>query len=202
MTVETLVLGYCSENCYVVYDEDRRALIIDPGDEAPRIVSFVEERGLTVEAVVLTHAHFDHLMAVKEVKEHTGAPLLIHEADARILNDPAYTLVAFPYKLTPDRLLHEGDTVTVGMMNFTVLHTPGHTEGCICLLGEDVLFAGDTLFAGSVGRVDLPGADRNKQQQTLKRLATLPDHLRVLSGHGPSTVLGTEKRVNPFMLGL
>ena len=177
-------------------------MIVDPGDEAPRIVSLVEERGLTVEAIVLTHAHFDHLMAVKEVQEHTGAPLFIHEADARILNDPAHTLVAFPYKLTPDRLLREGNTVTVGTMNFTVLHTPGHTEGCICLLGEDVLFAGDTLFAGSVGRVDLPGADVAKQRETLKRLKTMPSHLRVLSGHGAETTLGMEQQTNPFMLGL
>lgn len=202
MTILKRVLGAYRENGYVVYDDTGRALVIDPGDEPEQLISLLREYDLQVEAIVLTHAHFDHLMAVKDIQEATGAPLYLHEIDACILNNSAYTLVSLPYTLTPDRLLHDQDTITVGKMIFTVLHTPGHTGGSICLLCEDVLFAGDTLFAGGVGRVDLPGADPRAQGETLKRLVALPDSLRVLCGHGPETTLGIEKQTNPFMVGL
>ena len=200
--VTRLVVGYCQENTYLVYDANGRALMIDPGDEAQRLLAWLDETQVQVEAIVLTHAHFDHIMAVKAVQEATGAPLLIHEADARVLNNSAYTLIDLPYTLTPDRLLKDGDTVTMGDEVFEVLHTPGHTEGSICLLSGTLLFAGDTLFAGSVGRVDLPGADVRKQRESLGRLAALPDAVRVFSGHGEETTIGHEKRNNPFMVGL
>lgn len=205
MIVEILVVGPMQTNCYVVGCEiSREALVIDPGAESERIQETLKENGLRVNTIVLTHAHADHSGAAGELKKATGAKLVLHRDDAPVLADPHLNLAAyfdpaivFP---TPDGLLADGDRVECGTIGLEVLHTPGHTPGCICLLGEGVLFSGDTLFAGSIGRNDLPGGNFKDLIASLKnRLMPLPDATRVYPGHGPDSVMGFEKRENPYL---
>lgn len=198
-------VGALQANCWLLWDEQKNALLIDPGDEAPRLLHALRERDLTLKAILLTHVHFDHMMAVPALQETTGAPLMVHAGDAPALTDGELSLTIWqgiPCLLTADRLLQEGDTVTVGDMELAVLHTPGHTPGSCCYRCGDDLFAGDTLFAGSVGRTDFPGGDRMAQRESLRRLAALPDTVRVLSGHESATTIGYEKYHNPYMMGL
>ena len=204
MKLRCLELGALSTNCYLVWDEAGQALIIDPACYPDRILTAVKEADLQVVAVVLTHAHFDHMEAAQAVCEATGAPLCVSEGDAPAAADPnrnlsgqlmAKRMVA----LQADRLLREGDTLSAGSLTFTVWETPGHTPGCICLVGEDVVFSGDTLFCGSIGRTDFPGGDDMAMLRSLRRLATLPESMAVYAGHGPATTLGREIRTNPYM---
>lgn len=204
MTFRTLCLGVLDTNCYVVWDANRTAMVIDPADQAEKILALIDEEKLTVSAVVLTHAHFDHMLAAKTVCAATGAPLCVGKQDEAALGDPIRNLsVVFqmcpPVCLTADRTLCEGDVLTVGDLSFTVLETPGHTSGCICLLGDGHLFSGDTLFRDSVGRVDFPGSDVSSMVASLRRLAALPADLRVYSGHGCATTIGREVKYNPYL---
>lgn len=205
MTLRTLCLGELDTNCYVLWDENRVAMVIDPADEADKILALIEEERLSVTAVVLSHVHFDHLLAAEAVCAATGAPLWVGRGDEDALSDPVRNLSGVfqmcpPVRLKADRLLKDGDVLAVGDLSFTVLETPGHTPGCICLMGEGVLFAGDTLFYDSIGRVDFPGSDISAMLASLRRLASLPADLQVYSGHGPSTTVGREVRRNPYML--
>ena len=205
MTLRTLCLGELDTNCYVLWDENRNAMVIDPADEADKILMLIEDEGLSVVAVVLSHVHFDHLLAAEAVCAATGAPLWVGRGDEDALSDPVRNLSGVfqmcpPVHLKADRLLCDGDVLSVGDLLFTVLETPGHTPGCICLMGEGVLFAGDTLFYDSIGRVDFPGSDIPAMLASLRRLASLPADLQVYSGHGPSTTVGREVRRNPYML--
>ena len=202
MTYQCISVGQLAANCCLVYDEQKRAAVIDPGDEAERLLTLIETYGLQVQAILLTHVHFDHIQAVKELKEATGAPLFVHEADVPALTDPAFSMVMFPYALNADRVLHNGDTIEIGELTFTVLHTPGHTRGSVCYHCDDTLFAGDTLCAGSIGRTDFAGGDFAAMRQSLVRLATLPSETRVVPGHGSETTIGFEKQSNPFMVGM
>lgn len=204
MTLRTFCLGELDTNCYIVWDENRVALVIDPADEADAILSVVESEQLSVVAVVLTHVHFDHLMAAEEVCAATGAPLCIGAGDEDALSDPIRNLsgvfqMCEPVCLEADKILSEGDVLTVGELSFTVLETPGHTPGCICLMGEGVLFAGDTLFRDSIGRVDFPGSDVSAMVESLRRLVELPTDLTVYCGHGPATTIGREMERNPYL---
>lgn len=204
MILRTLCLGELDTNCYVVWDENRVAMVIDPADEAEQILALIEEENLTVSAVVLTHAHFDHMLAAESVCNATHAPLYVGVRDEEALSDPILNLSGVfqmgpPVSLAADRTLGEGDVLTVGEMSFTVWETPGHTPGCICLVADDLLFSGDTLFYDSVGRVDFPGSDVPAMVASLRRLMRLPADTRVYSGHGPATTIGREVKHNPYL---
>ncbi len=205
MNIITLPLGALDTNAYVVYDPDsRQARVIDPADDATRLLAVLKEHVLRLQAVVLTHAHFDHMLAAEVVCQATGAPLWIGAGDADTIADPRRNLSGYfpgitPLSLTPDRLLQEGDRLSLGSQALAVMETPGHTPGCVCLYGDGVLLAGDTLFAGSIGRLDFPGGDAEAMRRSLARLMTLPADTRVLSGHGPATTIGHEIATNPYI---
>ena len=204
MTLRTLCLGDLDTNCYVVWDDRRVGMIIDPADDAEKILSLVETERIMIACVVLTHAHFDHCLAAEEVCAATGAPLCVGIQDAAALSDPVRNLsgvfhLCAPVRLTADRTLREGEVLQVGEMSFTVLETPGHTPGCICLLGDAVLFAGDTLFRDSIGRVDFPGGDVPAMMNSLQRLANLPPDTVLYAGHGSASTIGREVERNPYL---
>lgn len=204
MTVRRLILGELETNCYVVWDDSKHGLVIDPADQAEEILTLIREQELIIDCVVLTHAHFDHMMAAGAVCRETGAPLYLGRGDLATFADPALNLSGWfspPKILTlPDgQPLKEGDCLSVGSLSFTVLETPGHTPGCICLLGKGILFSGDTLFRNSIGRLDFPGGNEAQMIASLKRLTDLPADTKVYSGHGPATTIGTEIQHNPFL---
>ena len=204
MTLRTLCLGALDTNCYIVWDESRAAMIVDPADEADKILSVVAAEGLNVVAVVLTHVHFDHMLAAEAVGAAVGAPLYVGCGDEAALADPIRNLSGVfemcpPMRLKADKILREADTISVGELTFTVMETPGHTPGCICILCDDVLFSGDTLFYDSIGRVDFPGGNVPDMLASLRRLASLPQSTQVYSGHGPATTIGREVAHNPYL---
>jgi glyoxylase-like metal-dependent hydrolase (beta-lactamase superfamily II) len=216
MRAQRLVLGPLQVNCWLIGDEfEGPVLVIDPADDASRILAAVGER--EVAAVVLTHNHFDHIGAVRELLATTGAPLLIHRADAEGLATVEGTGAAlFGFDDTapaPDRVLEDGDVVEAGRLRLSVVHTPGHTPGGICLFADAAaligagaapgtpphVFTGDTLFAGSVGRTDFAGGDGRALSTSIARqLAPLPAETIVHPGHGPDTTIGRERKLNPF----
>ncbi|MBQ8684366.1 MAG: MBL fold metallo-hydrolase [Clostridia bacterium] len=204
MTIVVLSLGDLETNCYVVWDDPDRALVIDPADDPDSILTVIRSKGLTVQAVLLTHVHFDHMLAAEAVCQATGAPLWAGAGDEPALGDPGRNLSTWlpggqAVTLTADRLLREGDRLSMGGQTLTVWETPGHTPGCICLVGDGVLFSGDTLFCGSIGRIDFPGGDVTAMRASLSRLCALPDETAVYSGHGPATTIGREKMSNPYL---
>jgi glyoxylase-like metal-dependent hydrolase (beta-lactamase superfamily II) len=201
--IERLVVGPLATNCYILKSGTDLA-VIDPGGDAEMIVSKARELGGTVKYVIDTHGHIDHIAANREVIEATGAELLIHELDARLLAHPDGNLSSMMgMKLTspaPSRLLKEGDKVVVGEGEMTVLHTPGHTPGGICLLASDYAFTGDTLFLDSIGRVDFPGGSEAQMQASLSRLqAVLRKDTMLYPGHGEPGRFGRALLVNPFL---
>ncbi len=204
MNVTYFAVGALGTNCYILSDDSDHAAIIDPGGDARRILGAVKDKNLTVDFILLTHAHFDHIMAVEEICAATGAQLCVGAGDAPMLYDAQFNLSAMVYptqtvELTADRLLVDGDTVRFGDTTLTVMETPGHTRGGVCYLGEGVLFSGDTLFAGSIGRTDLPGGDMTVLRRSLMRLAALDGDLTVYPGHGEETTLSFEKSANPYL---
>ena len=206
MIVEKIVVGPLASNCYIVADDAvPEGIIIDPGDEAGAILERVGELGIDIKYILLTHGHLDHIAAVTRVKEVTGASLVVHKEDADGLNDRSLSLfmgVTLPEVPKPDRLLRGWESIEFGGLSFTVLHTPGHSPGGVCLLGEGVLFSGDTLFNCGIGRSDLPGGDPEKLLHSIHtRLLILPDETVVYPGHGPQTTIGEERRRNPFLQG-
>jgi hydroxyacylglutathione hydrolase len=200
VSVRELVLGPIDTNCFITSDgAGGPAIVIDPAGDANELLSALA--GQPVAAIVLTHGHFDHMGAVAELIADTGAPLLVHAADAtRVAGGGNGHVFGMPMAgVEPTRLLGDGDRVEAGALALEVLHTPGHTPGSICLLGGGRLFSGDTLFASSAGRTDLPGGDgRALRESIASKLAPLPDEVRVHPGHGPGTTIGRERRVNPF----
>lgn len=207
MIVDKLELGPFATNCYIVGSESGRAgMIIDPADKAKQILKKVEDMGLDIKLIALTHGHIDHIGALKEIKEATGAEVAIHSDDARSLGrkQPLAIIFGLFYSTppSPDRLLKDGDSIDVGDLYFVVLHTPGHTPGGICLLGQGAVFSGDTLFNYSVGRTDLPGGSYSKLMNSIQtRLMTLPDNTVVYPGHGGETTIGAERNGNPYLQG-
>jgi hydroxyacylglutathione hydrolase len=202
-------VGPIEANCYIFGDEGRsEVFVIDAGDEAERILETLRLLKVRPIALVNTHGHFDHIQAVDAVRRATGAPFWIHEGEAELLrHGPARAKLLFDLDLppspVPDRWLTEGDTLQVGPLFLTVRHTPGHSPGGICLLGDGLAFVGDTLFAGSIGRTDLPGADVQTLLQSIARvLMPLPDDTACYPGHGPQTTIGEEKRTNQFIAPL
>ena len=204
MIIKRLVTGFFGTNCYIVGAESSRAgMLIDPGDDAKQILKSVKDLKLDIKFIILTHGHFDHIGALEKVKEGTGAQLAIHEGDAFFLEKrPLVTAFGFSYPDAPhpDRLLQDGDKIDVDTLHFQVLHTPGHSPGSICLLGEGVVFSGDTLFNFGIGRTDFTGGDYDQLMDSIHtKLMVLPDGTVVYPGHGPETTIGVERRGNPFL---
>ncbi len=206
MIVKKLVVGTFASNCYIVGSEStKEGMLIDPGADAKEILKNVKELGLDIKCIVLTHAHIDHIGAVSEVKEATGAEVAIHKDEAKSLGGRSLSnLFGLSYSAPPppDRLLKGGDSIDIGELHFLVLHTPGHSPGGICLLGHDMVFSGDTLFNYGIGRTDFPGCSYNQIMDSIRtKLMVLPDDTMVYPGHGPDTTIGTERRGNPFLSG-
>jgi len=205
LLVHQLSVGPLQVNCFVVAcQRTREAMVIDPGEDGPRILQLAESNGYQVKKIVNTHGHFDHIGANQPVKEATGAVLMMHEADLPLLQNArnhaqAYGLTVSPSP-DPDKFLNEGDIFSVGEQSFSIFHVPGHSPGSICLLSDGHLFVGDVLFAGSVGRTDLPGGDFDALIEGVReKLFRLPAETIVHPGHGPDTTIGREKQTNPFV---
>jgi hydroxyacylglutathione hydrolase len=205
--ISPLTVGPFAENCYLVVDEaTRRAVLVDPGDEAGRIVRMVRDSGAELEAIWLTHAHIDHIGAVAGVKRVWDVPVYLHPADALLYaageRQAAFYGVSFDQPDPPDRELADGDRVRVGSLEFDVSHTPGHSPGLVVFHGNGVVLAGDLLFAGSIGRTDLPLSSPSDMEASLARvMRDLADSVIVYPGHGPVTSIGRERASNPFVNG-
>jgi glyoxylase-like metal-dependent hydrolase (beta-lactamase superfamily II) len=203
--VVTLTTGAFAENGYIVADpEQRTAVVIDPGEEAELFLRRLRHERWTPAAIWLTHAHLDHVAGVAAVKAATGVPVLLHPDDRALYDavprQAAMFGLAAEAPPPPDGDLVEGGTVAVGRFLFDVLHTPGHTRGGVTFAGHGLAFTGDALFAGSIGRTDLPGGDTDTLLRSIReKLFALPNETVVLSGHGPETTIGEEKRSNPFV---
>ncbi|HYL94079.1 MAG TPA: MBL fold metallo-hydrolase [Alphaproteobacteria bacterium] len=194
-------------NCSVIGDEQtREAMVIDPGDQIEDVLAILHEHQLTCKQIVITHAHIDHVGGAMKLKAATGAPILMNKNDYPLLKmldmQAAWVGMKTPGPVQIDQTVQEGSVLPIGKLSSTVIDTPGHSEGSICLYfpAEKKLIAGDTLFAGSIGRTDLPGGSYEKIMRSLHdRLLTLPDDVRVTPGHGPATTIGEERESNPFL---
>lgn len=200
-------LGQMGTNCYVFWDEKSlEAAVIDPGFEDQRIVDLIKETKLNVKYILLTHGHFDHLGGVAQIKALTGAKVLIHENDADCLREPRRNLsvlAGMAMELEPaDGFLTEDEPILLGDIHIHVIHTPGHSKGGVCLLADNILFSGDTLFNTSIGRTDFEDGDLNELLNGIaSKLFVLADSTKVLPGHGDDTTIGYEKINNPFLKG-
>ena len=195
-------------NCSIIGDEStHEGMVIDPGDEIEQILAIVNKHQLQIKQIVVTHAHIDHVGGAMKLRAVTGAPILLNKNDYELLKSldmqANWIGMKSPGEVEIDHSLENSDSVIVGPLNATVLHTPGHTEGSICLYfpAEKMLVAGDTLFAGSIGRTDLPGGSMKKIRQSLfNTILSLPDEIAVVPGHGPLTTIGQERETNPFLV--
>ena len=208
MIHEILPVGPLQCNCSIIGDENtREGMVIDPGDDISDVLAIVKKHKLQVKQIVITHAHIDHIGGAMKLRALTGAPILLNQNDYALLKmldiQATWIGVPDPGKVEIDRSVTTGETVSAGAHTAQVLHTPGHTEGSICLYfeNEKKLIAGDTLFAGSIGRTDLPGGDMQKIMRSLHgTVLALPDETVVVPGHGETTTIGEERESNPFLL--
>ncbi|MBC8569814.1 MBL fold metallo-hydrolase [Zongyangia hominis] len=203
MEIVRIPVGYLQENCYIVYDEEKRAAVVDPGDEAGRLLQALEKLGVQVEAILLTHGHYDHTGAVPDIQRKYGAKLCIAKADAKMIEDLDLSAVLNqrwkPGEAQVDRFLVDGDVIEVGKLRFDVIATPGHSKGSVTYRCGDTLFTGDTLFQGDCGRTDLYGGSYDEIKASLKKLAALEGDYRVLPGHGPESTLEEERLHNVYI---
>jgi hydroxyacylglutathione hydrolase len=205
MEIKRYVLGELATNCYLVICRDsKEAVVIDPGGDPAPVLDDLQREGLKLCYIINTHGHMDHIEGNQSLQAAAGAPILIHRDDAAMLTSPAQNLSLFVgnefVSPPPGRLLADGDVISWGEESLQVLHTPGHTPGSISLAGGGVVFSGDTLFAGSVGRTDFPGGSMTRLLVGIReKLVGMPPETRVLPGHGPETTIGVEKNNNPFL---
>lgn len=205
MKIIKCTVGLISTNCYFAIDEkSNKTVIVDPGGDFEVIKKIIEDKLLKIEKIILTHAHFDHFLALEEVRKYTKAPVLIHRDDAEMLIDNELNLVKRFIKqdinTSPaEELLQENDIISFGDSSFRVMHTPGHTLGSVCLISSEIIISGDTLFCGSVGRCDLPLGNANLLSSSLMKLKELTQNYRVLPGHGEETTLDFEKENNIYL---
>ncbi len=204
MILEIVVVGPLAVNCLIIGCEQTKiGAIIDPGDETAVIVKAVEELGLDIKYILLTHGHVDHLAEVQRLKDKFDAEFLMHEADSFLVQRASTQASMYglsnPGNPEPSRYLTEGDTISVGELKIEVFHTPGHSPGSISYFVDDKLFVGDLIFSGSIGRTDLPGGNYEQLIQSVEtKIFTKPDSTEIYPGHGPSTTVGGEKATNPF----
>jgi hydroxyacylglutathione hydrolase len=207
LIIKRLVVGSLSANCFIVGGEAGAAgMVIDPGGNGEEILRSIDASGLDIKTIVLTHGHSDHIAALYDIQDRTGAEVAIHVADADFLEGRGSFSSQFgiSYKTPhpPDRLLHEGDEIVMRNTTFTVMHTPGHTPGSICLLTEGKVFTGDTLFRRGIGTTLMPGSSRSQLINSIQtRLMALPDDTIIYPGHGRETTIGAERRDNPYVTG-
>jgi glyoxylase-like metal-dependent hydrolase (beta-lactamase superfamily II) len=210
MIVRTFPVGPLQCNCTVIGDPlTKEAIVVDPGDEPQKVLAVLRDEGLACRAILITHTHIDHVGGNQAVKDETGARLMLHEADLPLYDNLKVQaewmggMVATPLRAEVDEHIAQGDVVRAGDLAARVLHTPGHTPGSLCFHfegAEPLLLAGDTLFAGSIGRTDLWGGDFDQEIASIrKHLFELDDRTRVIAGHGPETTIGRERRMNPFL---
>ena len=206
MIVSSLTVGPFEENTYLLMEAaTRKAVLIDPGDEGERILREIKAVNAELEAIWLTHAHIDHIRGIAAIIRERQVPVHMHPLDRPLFDDgeahAADYGVAFERPPAPDRELADGGVVHVGALRFNVIHVPGHAPGHVAFHGYGALFSGDVLFAGSIGRTDLPYANPTHLERSLERLASLPPETQVYAGHGPRTTIGAELRSNPFLTG-
>ena len=196
LNIDMITFGQCQTNCYIIRDTcSKTCAVIDPGYEPETVLEKVESLGLTVEAILLTHGHFDHVGGVKNIAAETGCRVYLCEPELSL--PPVFTAGRLYYT----DLYREGDVLNIAGLTIRVIQTPGHTGGCVCLLTEDVMFSGDTLFRGSCGRLDLPGANPQEMENSLSRLAHMERNVTIYPGHGSATTLDEEKQYNPYLRG-
>ncbi|MEX2109443.1 MAG: MBL fold metallo-hydrolase [Gemmatimonadaceae bacterium] len=206
MNVETFTVGAFQENCYLIVDDrSHKAVIVDPGGEGDRLVDAVESCGAELEAIWITHAHVDHVGAIASIKRKWNVPVYLHPADRRLYEAAARQAevygVPFEEPPPPDREFSDGQHLELGGSEFTVMHAPGHAPGHVVIHGEGMALVGDCLFAGSIGRTDLPFSNPPQLAESLKKIAGLPPETIVYPGHGMETTIAEERRSNPFLNG-
>lgn len=207
MFLETIVVGDLDTNCYVIASEHAsEAMIIDPGGDAGLILDVIAANNLDVKCIILTHAHWDHFGAAREISEKTGAKIAIHTIDKDALNNPkvslSFLLGEQEQRITPDLELADKQIIKIGDLQAEIIHTPGHTSGSISVRIADKIFTGDLLFYRSIGRTDFPsGSFEDLIKSVKERILLYPDHVKIYPGHGPSTTVGDERKHNPFLVG-
>ncbi len=205
MIIKTIVVGPLDVNCYIFGCEDTKvAAIIDPGDNADEIIKAIDKEGLRPEFIINTHAHFDHIGGVKAIQEHFKIDFLLHKEDLFLIDNASEQATAFGLSPIPkpdvNKFVNNGDKISLGDKVINVIHTPGHSPGCVCYHVDNSVFVGDTMFAGSIGRTDLPGGSYETLINSIKeRLFPLGDSTIVYPGHGPSTTIESEREHNPFL---
>ncbi len=205
MKIEKILEPSFGENMYILVDEEtKKCAVVDPGGAEDKILNYIKNNGLTLEYILLTHGHGDHIGAVKSIREKTGAKVIAHIDEKELLNDNRKNLSCMmphcgPQELDADIYVNDKEKLTLGNLKLSFIHTPGHTKGGMCIRVNDDMFTGDTLFAGSIGRTDFIGGSYKELEKSLKKLSKYENDVKIHPGHGPSSTLGIEKTSNPYM---